>query len=176
MAAAARVLRGSLFLMSPAAGAKASAAKKAGAAAAAAAVAKKTEAATTKPRLPTGITKPMPVSDEFRRFAGGAPEVARSEAIKLVWTHIKAHGLQVPRVALTIRSPTASSSLLLSIGSRASRLSFRDVLETETNVVSLTSSNASRKRSPRLRVRQHLEAVHRLPLGGTLHRGRGREL
>nr|ACG32581.1 SWIb domain-containing protein [Zea mays] len=111
MAAAARVFRGSLFLMSPAAGAKASAAKKAGAAAAAAAVAKKTEAATTKPRLPTGITKPMPVSDEFRRFAGGAPEVARSEAIKLIWAHIKAHGLQNPAKKTEINCDATLKSL-----------------------------------------------------------------
>jgi chromatin remodeling complex protein RSC6 len=92
MAAVARVLRGSMFLMSPAAG-TAAGAKAAGAAAAK----KKTKAASTKPRAPSGITKPMPVSDEFSRFAGGAPEVARSQAMKLVWAHIKAHGLQVAR-------------------------------------------------------------------------------
>lgn len=104
MAALARVFRGSVFLMSPAAG-TAAGATKAGAAAVAtkagaAAGAKKKKAASTKPkvpRAPSGITKPIPVSDEFRRFAGGAPEVARSEAIKLVWAHIKAHGLQVAR-------------------------------------------------------------------------------
>jgi chromatin remodeling complex protein RSC6 len=37
------------------------------------------------------------VSAELSRFAGGAPEVARSQAVKLIWAHIKAHGLQVAR-------------------------------------------------------------------------------
>ncbi|XP_066317685.1 protein TRI1-like [Miscanthus floridulus] len=112
MAAVARVFRGSLFLMSPAAGAAGTAAgaKKAGAAAAAA-TKKRTKAASTKPRTLTGITKPLPVSEEFRRFAGGAPEVARSEAVKLVWAHIKAHGLQDPAKKSEINCDATLKSL-----------------------------------------------------------------
>ncbi|CAD6252001.1 unnamed protein product [Miscanthus lutarioriparius] len=111
MAAVARVFRGSLFLMSPAAGAAGTAAgaKKAGAAAAA--TKKRTKAASTKPMAPTGITKPLPVSEEFRRFAGGAPEVARSEAVKLIWAHIKAHGLQDPAKKSEINCDATLKSL-----------------------------------------------------------------
>nr|ACG24534.1 SWIb domain-containing protein [Zea mays] len=92
----ARVFRGSLLLMSPAAAAAAAGAKK---------------AASTKPRAPAGITKPMPVSEAFRRFAGGAREVARSEAIKLVWAHIKAHGLQNPSNKTEINCDATLKSL-----------------------------------------------------------------
>ncbi|XP_066329211.1 protein TRI1-like [Miscanthus floridulus] len=110
MAAVARVFRGSLFLMSPAAGAAAGA-KKAGAASAAVATKKRTKAASTEPRALTGIRKPMPVSDEFSRFAGGAPEVARSDAMKLIWAHIKAHGLQDPAKKTEINCDATLKSL-----------------------------------------------------------------
>jgi len=89
MAAVARVFRGSRFLMSPAPGAAAAAgAKKA-------AAPQVTKADATAAKEKRGILKPVPVSEEMRRFAGGKPEVARSEAVKLIWAHIKANGLQV---------------------------------------------------------------------------------
>jgi upstream activation factor subunit UAF30 len=69
--------------MSPAAGAK----KPAAAAA---------QADAAKPKVGGGISKPVPVSDALRRFAG-ADEVSRSGAVKLIWAHIKAKGLQVLR-------------------------------------------------------------------------------
>ena len=87
MAAVARVFRGSRFLMSPAPGAAAAAKK--------AAAPQVTKADATAAKEKRGILKPVPVSEEMRRFAGGKPEVARSEAVKLIWAHIKANGLQV---------------------------------------------------------------------------------
>jgi len=89
MAAVARVFRGSRFLMSPAPGAAAAAgAKKA-------AAPKVTKADATAAKEKRGIMKPVPVSEELSRFAGGAPELARSQVVKLIWAHIKANGLQV---------------------------------------------------------------------------------
>ncbi|KAF0910459.1 hypothetical protein E2562_002920 [Oryza meyeriana var. granulata] len=38
--------------------------------------------------------QPVLVSDALRRFAGGAPEISRAGAVKLIWAHIKANGLQ----------------------------------------------------------------------------------
>lgn len=43
-----------------------------------------------------GIMRPVPVSDALRRFPGGAPEISRANAIKIVWAHIKANNLQNP--------------------------------------------------------------------------------
>ncbi|KAF0895615.1 hypothetical protein E2562_013921 [Oryza meyeriana var. granulata] len=43
-----------------------------------------------------GIMQPVPVSDALRRFAGGAPEISRVGAIKFIWAHIRANGLQNP--------------------------------------------------------------------------------
>ncbi|KAF0930521.1 hypothetical protein E2562_033259 [Oryza meyeriana var. granulata] len=87
-AAAARVFRGCRFLMSPAAAAggkrPASAAGKV----------TKTEAKEAKEKR--GIMQPVPVSDALRRFAGGGPEISRAGAVKLIWAHIKANGLQNP--------------------------------------------------------------------------------
>ncbi|RLN07528.1 protein TRI1-like [Panicum miliaceum] len=91
MAAVARVFRGSRFLMSPAPGAAAAAA---GAKKAAAPQVTKADATAAKEKR--GIMKPLPVSEEMRRFAGGAPEIARAQAVKLIWAHIKANGLQNP--------------------------------------------------------------------------------
>ncbi|KAL5200316.1 hypothetical protein ABZP36_021519 [Zizania latifolia] len=88
-AAAARVFRGCRFLMSPAA----AGGKKP---AAAAAKATKTDAAEAKPKPKRGIMQPLPVSDALRQFAGGTPEISRAIAIKLIWSHIKANGLQNP--------------------------------------------------------------------------------
>ncbi|TVU33539.1 hypothetical protein EJB05_25363 [Eragrostis curvula] len=91
MAAVARVFRGCRFLMSPAGPAAAGAKKPV--AAAAGVQAAKVEA--PKPKVNSGITKPVPVSDALRRFAG-ADHVSRAGAVKLVWAHIKAKGLQNP--------------------------------------------------------------------------------
>ena len=89
MAAVARVFRGSRFLMSPAPGAAAAAGAKE------AAAPKVTKADATAAKEKRGIMKPVPVSEELSRFAGGAPELARSQVVKLIWAHIKANGLQV---------------------------------------------------------------------------------
>jgi len=53
------------------------------------------KAAAGKKRPASGITKPKPISPELREFVGGAPELPRTEAIKLVWAHIKGNNLQV---------------------------------------------------------------------------------
>ncbi|CAN6356255.1 unnamed protein product [Urochloa humidicola] len=50
---------------------------------------------TGKKRAASGITKPKPISPELREFVGGAAELPRTEAIKLVWAHIKGNNLQV---------------------------------------------------------------------------------
>ncbi|KAL5207884.1 hypothetical protein ABZP36_032319 [Zizania latifolia] len=89
-AAAARVFRGCRFLMSPAA---AGVKKPAAAAAAAAPKVTRTDAAEAKTKR--GIMQPLPVSDALRRFAGGTPEISRAIAVKLIWSHIKANGLQM---------------------------------------------------------------------------------
>ncbi|RCV19078.1 hypothetical protein SEVIR_3G371600v4 [Setaria viridis] len=47
-------------------------------------------------RPASGITKPKPISPELREFVGGAAELPRTEAIKLVWAHIKGNNLQDP--------------------------------------------------------------------------------
>ncbi|EES17082.1 upstream activation factor subunit spp27 [Sorghum bicolor] len=56
----------------------------------------KKAAAAGKKRPASGITKPKPISPELREFVGGAPELPRTEAIKLVWAHIKGNNLQDP--------------------------------------------------------------------------------
>jgi chromatin remodeling complex protein RSC6 len=48
-----------------------------------------------KKRAASGITKPKPISPELREFVGGAGELPRTQAIKLVWAHIKGNNLQV---------------------------------------------------------------------------------
>jgi hypothetical protein len=48
-----------------------------------------------KKRAASGITKPKPISPELREFVGGAEELPRTQAIKLVWAHIKGNNLQV---------------------------------------------------------------------------------
>uniref|UniRef100_A0A0E0JV40 DM2 domain-containing protein n=1 Tax=Oryza punctata TaxID=4537 RepID=A0A0E0JV40_ORYPU len=88
-AAAARVFRGCRFLMAAAGGKR-----PASASSSAAAKVTKTEAAQAKEKR--GIMQPLPVSDALRRFAGGVPEISRAGAIKLIWNHIKANGLQNP--------------------------------------------------------------------------------
>ncbi|KAL6643991.1 hypothetical protein ACP70R_018757 [Stipagrostis hirtigluma subsp. patula] len=49
-----------------------------------------------KKRPASGITKPKPISPELREFVGGAEELPRTEAIKMVWAHIKGNNLQDP--------------------------------------------------------------------------------
>lgn len=126
MAAAARVFRGCRFLMA-AAGGKRPASASASASAAGAKVTK-TEAALAKEKR--GIMQPVPVSDALSRFADGAPEMSRAGAVKLIWNHIKANGLQVSAPD----SPTASSPSLFtcsfcsSRGSRCSQRSLWDLL------------------------------------------------
>uniref|UniRef100_A0A0D9VBS3 DM2 domain-containing protein n=1 Tax=Leersia perrieri TaxID=77586 RepID=A0A0D9VBS3_9ORYZ len=95
-AAAARVFRGCRFLMSPAASSAAGGKRPASASAAAAAgVGKVTKADAAEAKEKRGIMRPVPVSDALRRFAG-VPEISRAGAVKLIWNHIKANGLQNP--------------------------------------------------------------------------------
>ncbi|KAI5576950.1 hypothetical protein BDE02_09G080200 [Populus trichocarpa] len=51
--------------------------------------------ASTGNRAPRGIMKPRRVSPEMADFIG-APEVSRTQALKLIWAHIKEHNLQDP--------------------------------------------------------------------------------
>ncbi|KAJ6985213.1 uncharacterized protein [Populus alba] len=51
--------------------------------------------ASTGNRAPRGIMKPRRVSPEMADFVG-APEVSRTQALKLIWAHIKEHNLQDP--------------------------------------------------------------------------------
>ncbi|XP_047076271.1 protein TRI1-like [Lolium rigidum] len=43
-----------------------------------------------------GIMRPLPVSEALSKFPGGAPEISRAGAIKIVWAYIKGQGLQNP--------------------------------------------------------------------------------
>ncbi|KAG6793115.1 hypothetical protein POTOM_002306 [Populus tomentosa] len=49
--------------------------------------------ASTGNRAPSGIMKPRRVSPEMADFVG-APEVSRTQVLKLIWAHIKEHNLQ----------------------------------------------------------------------------------
>ncbi|KAJ3669828.1 hypothetical protein LUZ60_010152 [Juncus effusus] len=60
-----------------------------------AAVSAKKEAASA-PREPRGIMKPKPISPELQAICG-VPEIARTQALKLIWAHIKEHQLQDPQ-------------------------------------------------------------------------------
>ncbi|KAJ6896298.1 hypothetical protein NC651_022496 [Populus alba x Populus x berolinensis] len=51
--------------------------------------------ASTGNRAPRGIMKPRRVSPEMADFVG-APEVSRTQALKLIWAHIKEQNLQDP--------------------------------------------------------------------------------
>ncbi|PSS24540.1 Upstream activation factor subunit spp27 like [Actinidia chinensis var. chinensis] len=57
------------------------------------------KAATPKPsaavKTTSAILKPAPISPALRQFLG-APEAARTEAVKKVWEYIKIHNLQNP--------------------------------------------------------------------------------
>jgi chromatin remodeling complex protein RSC6 len=65
-----------------------------------------------KKRAASGITKPKPISPELREFVGGAEEFPRTEAIKLVWAHIKGNNLQVNCFALSPLSLSLSASVM----------------------------------------------------------------
>ncbi|KAG6506798.1 upstream activation factor subunit spp27-like [Zingiber officinale] len=58
-------------------------------------------AASSKPgsaagvRPAKGITKPRPVSPAMQALVG-VPEIPRTQALKLIWAHIKEHNLQDP--------------------------------------------------------------------------------
>ncbi|KAJ0963450.1 hypothetical protein J5N97_028572 [Dioscorea zingiberensis] len=45
-------------------------------------------------REPRGITKPRPISPELQDLVG-VPEIARTQALKLIWAYIKQHDFQV---------------------------------------------------------------------------------
>ncbi|KAK9941942.1 hypothetical protein M0R45_007633 [Rubus argutus] len=51
--------------------------------------------ASTKPREPRGIMKPRKVSPEMEALVG-VPEISRTQALKLIWAHIKGNNLQDP--------------------------------------------------------------------------------
>ncbi|XP_011030373.1 PREDICTED: protein TRI1-like [Populus euphratica] len=51
--------------------------------------------ASTGNRAPSGIMKPRRVSPEMADFVG-APEVSRTQVLKLIWAHIKERNLQDP--------------------------------------------------------------------------------
>nr|CAB3448732.1 unnamed protein product [Digitaria exilis] len=103
MAALARVFRGSRFLMSPAVGSAGAKRTAAGAQA--------TKGEATGAKEKSGIMQPLPVSEELSRFAGGKPEIARSEAVKLIWDHIKANSLQNPAKKSEINCDATLKSL-----------------------------------------------------------------
>ncbi|XP_022952608.1 uncharacterized protein LOC111455244 [Cucurbita moschata] len=50
---------------------------------------------TASSRQPRGIMKPRRISPEMQALVG-APEISRTEALKVIWTHIKEHNLQKP--------------------------------------------------------------------------------
>ncbi|CAN4107779.1 unnamed protein product [Withania somnifera] len=54
-------------------------------------------AAEPKKREPRGIMKPRRVSPEMQSFLGGVSEIPRTQALKLIWAHIKANNLQDPQ-------------------------------------------------------------------------------
>ncbi|KAJ8530022.1 hypothetical protein K7X08_036857 [Anisodus acutangulus] len=50
-----------------------------------------------KKREPRGIMKPRRVSPEMQEFLGGMSEIPRTQALKLIWAHIKGNNLQDPQ-------------------------------------------------------------------------------
>ncbi|XP_059313935.1 uncharacterized protein LOC132064827 [Lycium ferocissimum] len=61
------------------------------------ATASKPAAAEPKKREPRGIMKPKRVSPEMQAFLGGMSEIPRTQALKLIWAHIKGNNLQDPQ-------------------------------------------------------------------------------
>ncbi|XP_038888173.1 uncharacterized protein LOC120078055 isoform X1 [Benincasa hispida] len=51
--------------------------------------------ATASHRQPRGIMKPRRISPEMQALVG-APEISRTQALKVIWAHIKEHNLQKP--------------------------------------------------------------------------------
>ncbi|XP_050364768.1 uncharacterized protein LOC126783354 [Argentina anserina] len=51
--------------------------------------------AATTPREPRGIMKPRKVSPEMQALVG-VPEISRTQALKVIWAHIKGNNLQDP--------------------------------------------------------------------------------
>ncbi|XP_022148689.1 uncharacterized protein LOC111017291 [Momordica charantia] len=51
--------------------------------------------ATASRRKPRGIMKPRSISPEMQALVG-VPEISRTQALKVIWTHIKEHNLQRP--------------------------------------------------------------------------------
>ncbi|KAJ3706016.1 hypothetical protein LUZ61_009721 [Rhynchospora tenuis] len=56
---------------------------------------------TPAPKQPRGIMKPTPISPELQSFVG-APEISRTQALKVIWAYIKEHNLQDPNDKKTI--------------------------------------------------------------------------
>ncbi|XP_074308820.1 zinc finger CCCH domain-containing protein 44-like [Silene latifolia] len=54
-----------------------------------------------KTRKPRGIMKPRPISPELQEFVG-VSEISRTQALKVIWAHIKANNLQDPKDKKTI--------------------------------------------------------------------------
>ncbi|XP_009594988.1 uncharacterized protein [Nicotiana tomentosiformis] len=61
------------------------------------ATASKPVATEPKKREPRGIMKPRRVSPEMQAFLGGIAEIPRTQALKLIWAHIKENNLQDPQ-------------------------------------------------------------------------------
>jgi hypothetical protein len=61
------------------------------------------EAKPKKKRAASGIMKPKPISPELREFVGGAAELPRTEALKIIWAHIKGNNLQVKPLSPPVR-------------------------------------------------------------------------
>ncbi|KAG6588703.1 TRI1 [Cucurbita argyrosperma subsp. argyrosperma] len=51
--------------------------------------------ATASQRQPRGIMKPKRISPEMQALVG-VPEISRTQALKVIWAHIKEHNLQKP--------------------------------------------------------------------------------
>ncbi|BBH09665.1 SWIB/MDM2 domain superfamily protein [Prunus dulcis] len=55
----------------------------------------------TTPRQPRGIMKPRKVSPEMQALVG-TPEISRTQALKLIWAHIKQNNLQTESCVSTM--------------------------------------------------------------------------
>lgn len=118
---AARVFNGCRTLLAPAtstskssAVAAAAASKKSKITETAKEKAKSKTAASAPPRAfvrPSGIQKVSPVSPALARFIGSS-ESSRSDAVKKIWTYIKANNLQVSLSTLTYMDACVLSSFL----------------------------------------------------------------
>ncbi|KAF9619627.1 hypothetical protein IFM89_007948 [Coptis chinensis] len=73
----------------------AAASKKPAAASKKPAAATGSDKSTKKKAAPSGISKPIPISAALQDVFG-VPEIARTQALKQIWVHIKEHNLQDP--------------------------------------------------------------------------------